>query len=88
MSFADWKGVKMNELGLVLVGFVCGVIFGVFMAAIIAASSDERRDNKYGCSNRPIEKIGDSGIMYVDEDIQIIDKLDDGRYLLKVTRRK
>ena len=34
----------MAELGFVLVGFVCGVIFGVFISAIIAASSRDQDD--------------------------------------------
>lgn len=36
----------MNELGLVLVGFICGVIFGVFISAVIAASSNGRSDTE------------------------------------------
>ena len=34
----------MAELGFVLVGFVCGVIFGVFISAIVAASSNGKND--------------------------------------------
>lgn len=61
----------MAELGLVLVGFVCGVIFGIFVSAIIAASSTNN------------ENIYENGT-----DMEIVDKLEDGRYLVKITRRK
>ena len=78
----------MNELGLVLVGLIIGVIIGIFMAAIMNASSVEDPYEDYQIKRIVKKAYHDGLIMYDPNDIEIIDKTNDNRYLIRIKRRR